>query len=193
MAVLSTIIVAVVRTTRAGEARGSHLLSPFALFQPETRDFFLQDVATFEFGGRGFTTGFNYPYPADNAQSFFSRNIGLANGMPVSVIGCTKLSGELGGLGVGRLSVVTNGTGTTKRSQVLNVGRVTLPFGESKADIIFTNGDPSGLTENTLAGADVQCRDSDFLPGKILQADVYYQRKAARERHLCRHQHLVRR
>src|SRR6185436_216934 len=51
----------------------------FALFQPETRDFFLQDVATFEFGGRGFTTGFNYPYQADNGQSFFSRNIGLAN------------------------------------------------------------------------------------------------------------------
>ena len=148
----------------------------FALFQPETRDFFLQDVATFEFGGRGFTTGFNYPYQADNGQSFFSRNIGLANGMPVSIIGGTKLSGELGGLGVGGLSVVTNGTGTTKRSQVLNVGRVTIPFGETKAGIIFTNGDPSGLTENTLAGADVQYRDSDFFPGKILQADAYYQR-----------------
>jgi len=37
----------------------------FLLFQPETRDFFLQDVATFEFGGRGFASGFNYYYPTD--------------------------------------------------------------------------------------------------------------------------------
>ena len=52
----------------------------FNLFQPETRNFFLQDAATFEFGGRGFTVGNDYTFPADNAQPFFSRNIGLANG-----------------------------------------------------------------------------------------------------------------
>ncbi len=148
----------------------------FALFQPETRNFFLQDTATFEFGGRGFTSQQNYNYPADNAQPFFSRNIGLANGLPVSIITGGKLSGEYGGLGIGALSVVTNGTGDTKRSQVLNVARITAPIGESKAGIIVTNGDPSGLSDNTVAGADFQYRDSDFLPGKILQSDVYYQR-----------------
>jgi hypothetical protein len=148
----------------------------FALFQPETREFFLQDAATFEFGGRGFTTSFNYPYPADNGQSFFSRNIGLANGLPVSIIAGTKFSGELGGLGIGALSVVTNGTGDTKRSQVLNVARITAPIGESKVGVIVTNGDPTGLSKNTVAGADFQYRDSDFLPGKILQSDFYFQR-----------------
>ena len=95
----------------------------FNLFQPETRNFFLQDAATFEFGGRGFTIGNDYTFPADNAQPFFSRNIGLANGLPVSIITGGKLSGEYGGIGIGALSVVTNGTGDTKRSQVLNVMR----------------------------------------------------------------------
>jgi hypothetical protein len=148
----------------------------FNLFQPETRNFFLQDVATFEFGGRGFTVGEDYMFQADNAQPFFSRNIGLANGLPVSIITGGKLSGEYGGIGIGALSVLTNGTGDTKRSQVLNVMRLSAPIGESKAGIVFTNGDPSGLSDNTVAGADFQYRDSNFLPGKILQSDVYYQR-----------------
>jgi hypothetical protein len=148
----------------------------FNLFQPETRNFFLQDAATFEFGGKGFTIGNDYMFPADNAQTFFSRNIGLANGLPVSIITGGKLSGEYGGIGIGALSVVTNGTGDTKRSQILNVMRLSAPIGESKAGIVFTNGDPSGRSENTVAGADFQFRDSDFFPGKILQSDVYYQR-----------------
>ncbi len=40
----------------------------FVLFQPETRDFFLQDAASFEFGGRGFVRG-------DNINRAFSRAI----------------------------------------------------------------------------------------------------------------------
>ncbi len=151
----------------------------FSLFQPETRDFFLQDVATFEFGGRGFTTGgrgAEYLYPTENGTPFFSRNMGLANGLPVSLIGGTKLSGDYAGFGVGALSVVTNGTGDTKRSQVLSVARITRPIGESKIGVIYTNGDPTGRSKNSVAGADFQFRDSDFLPGKILQSDVFYQR-----------------
>jgi hypothetical protein len=148
----------------------------FALFQPETRYFFLQDVGAFEFGGHGFSANDNYFYQPDNGRPFFSRNIGLANNLPVSIIGGTKLSGEFAGVGIGALSVVTNGTGITKRSQVLNVARVTVPIGESKAGVIVTHGDPSGLSENTVAGADFQFRDSNFLPGQILQSDFYYQR-----------------
>ena len=151
----------------------------FNLFQPETRDFFLQDAATFEFGGRGFTIGgrgSDYLFPPDNGTPFFSRNMGLANGLPVSLITGVKLSGEYAGFGIGALSVVTNGTGDTKHSQVLSVARITRPIGESKVGIIFTNGDPTGRSENSVAGADFQFRDSNFLPGKILQSDFFYQR-----------------
>jgi hypothetical protein len=51
----------------------------FNLFQPETRNFFLQDTATFEFGGRDFAATSDYNYPAENGSPFFSRNVGLAN------------------------------------------------------------------------------------------------------------------
>jgi Carbohydrate family 9 binding domain-like len=151
----------------------------FNLFQPETRDFFLQDAATFEFGGRGFTIGgrgSDYPYPPENGSPFFSRNLGLANGLPVSIITGAKLSGEYAGFDIGALSVLTNGTGDTQRSQVLSVTRITRPIGESKVGFIVTNGDPTGRSENTVAGADFQYRDSNFLPGKILQSDFFYQR-----------------
>jgi len=148
----------------------------FNLFQPETRNFFLQDANTFEFGGRNFSATMDYNYPAENGSPFFSRNLGLASGIPVSLIGGAKLSGELAGFGVGGFSVVTNGTGDTKRSQVLSIARVTRPIGESKLGFVFTDGDPTGRTKNTLAGVDFQYRDSNFLPGKILQADFYYDR-----------------
>ena len=148
----------------------------FQLFQPETRDFFLQDVATFEFGGYGFVD-------SENGRPFFSRNIGLSEGRPVAIIAGGKLSGEVGGVGIGALSAVTSGTGTNNRSQVLSVARLTAPvLEESKAGIILTNGDPTGRSENTVAGADFQYRNSDIGGGNILQTDVFYQRSFSSSR-----------
>jgi len=141
----------------------------FSLFTPETRDFFLQDVATFQFGGRAFEG-------ANNAQPFFSRNIGLVDGRPVSILGGGKLSGSIGGLGVGALSVITNETSETPR-QVLSVARVTVPIlEESNFGFVATNGDPTGLSENTLVGGDFQYRSSNLIAGKLLEADFFYVR-----------------
>jgi len=147
----------------------------FVLFQPETRDFFLQDAASFEFGGRGFVRGDNIN--RDNGRPFFSRNIGLANGRPVSITTGVKLSGEAEGISVGALSVVTDGTGTTTNRQVLSAARITAPvLAESKLGIVFTNGDPSGFSRNTVAGGDFQYLNSNFTPGKVLGTDFYYER-----------------
>ena len=147
----------------------------FSLFTPETRDFFLQDVAAFEFGGRSFGRSVT-DRESNNGRPFFSRNIGLANGIPVSLIIGDKLSGQFAGFDVGALSVLTDDT-PTSGGQVLSVVRVTRPiFGESKIGFIFTNGNPTGLTDNTVAGVDFQYRNSDFLGGKVIQADAYYQR-----------------
>ena len=147
----------------------------FSLFTPETRDFFLQDVSAFEFGGRNFGRNVN-DRTSNNGRPFFSRNIGLSRGVPVSLIVGDKVSGQYGGFDVGALSVLTDRT-PTSGGQVLSVARVTHPiFAESKAGFIVTNGDPTGLTQNTVAGLDLQYRDSNFLPGKILQSDIYYQK-----------------
>ena len=151
----------------------------FSLFIPESRDFFLQDAPSFEFGGLGFLTAPN-SYNAPNAQPFFSRNIGLINGIPVTILAGGKLSGDYDELGIGALSVRTNAKGPTP-AQTLSVLRTTVPvLAESKLGIIVTNGDPTGLTRNTLAGADFQYRASHLGGGKdILQSDLYYERSSS--------------
>ena len=142
----------------------------FSLFFDETRDFFLQDAAAFEFGG------YNFINNSNNARPFFSRNIGVASGRLVSILGGGKLSGEFAGFGIGALSVVTADQGTAPQ-QVLSTLRVTRPvFAESKIGMIVTNGDPTGETDNTVLGADFQYRNSDFLGVMIAQADLYYER-----------------
>jgi hypothetical protein len=142
----------------------------FSLFFDETRDFFLQDAAAFEFGG------YNFINNSNNARPFFSRNIGLVSGRPVSILGGGKLSGEYAGFGIGALSVVTADQGTAPQ-QVLSTVRVTRPlFAESKFGMIVTNGDPTGETNNTVLGADIQYRNSDFLGVMVAQADLFYER-----------------
>src|SRR5690348_13349892 len=79
----------------------------FGLFFPETRDFFLQDAAAFEFGGL-------LLHDDPNGRPFFSRNVGLINGShPVDLLAGVKLSGNYEGFDIGALSVRTNGTRTT--------------------------------------------------------------------------------
>ena len=150
--------------------------SRFSLFTPETRDFFLQDVAAFEFGGRSFGRN-SQDRVSNNGRPFFSRNIGLVRGRPVSLIVGDKLSGEFAGFNIGALSVLTDETPTGEGGQILSIARVTRPiFAESKFGFILTNGDPTGLTTNTVAGLDFQYRNSTFLGDKVLQADAYYMR-----------------
>src|SRR5205085_2736044 len=147
----------------------------FSLFTPETRTFFLQDVAAFEFGGRNFARN-SQDKSSNNARPFFSRNIGLSSGTPVSLRVGDKLSGQYGGFDIGALSVLTDNT-PTSGGQVLSVVRVTHPIlAESKFGFIFTNGDPTGRTSNTVAGVDFQYLNSDFVDGKIFHADTYYLR-----------------
>jgi hypothetical protein len=145
----------------------------FSLFVPETRDFFLQDAGSFLFGGRNFAGG---ERDVNNGRPFFSRNIGLAGGTPVSLIAGGKLSGEHGDWGVGGLSVLTDDTPTSD-GQILSALRLTRAFGESRLGAIVTHGDPTGLTTNTVAGVDFQFRNSNFGgDDQILNADVFYQR-----------------
>lgn len=146
----------------------------FSLFYPETRAFFLQDAGAFEFGGRSFRRS-NFDRFNTNAQPFFSRNLGLVSGRPVSLIGGGKLSGEYGGIGIGALSVLTDRT-QDRPGQVLSVARLTAPvFSQSRGGFIFTNGDPTGNTRNSVVGGDFQYRD-DTTFGGTFQADAYYER-----------------
>jgi hypothetical protein len=150
----------------------------FSLFTPETRDFFLQDVAAFEFGGRNFARN-SQDRGNNNGRPFFSRNIGLSSGTPVSLVVGDKLSGSYGGFDIGALTVLTDKTPTSP-GQVLSVARVTHPvFSESRVGFVFTNGDPTGLSRNTVAGLDFEYLDSNFLGPNIFQADAYYEHSSS--------------
>jgi len=94
----------------------------------------------------------------------------------VSIIGGGKISGEYAGFAVGGLSVYTDRTETAP-GQLLSAFRVTRPVLEqSRLGFIFTNGDPTGQTRNTVAGADFQYRNSNLFGDKTVLADVFYQR-----------------
>jgi hypothetical protein len=148
----------------------------FSLFTPETRDFFLQDVAAFEFGGLAFGRS-SQDRESNNGRPFFSRNIGLVQGRQISLPVGDKLSGRIAGFDVGTFSVLTDRTPTGEKGQILSVARATHPvLGESKFGFVVTNGDPTGLTDNTVAGADFQYRNSTLFGNKVLQADMSYMR-----------------
>lgn len=140
----------------------------FDLFFPETRDFFLQDAAVFEFGGRAFLD-------AQNGMPFFSRNIGIVNGRPVDIIAGAKVSGKLGPANIGALATRTGHSGPIE-GQYLYAFRASVPvLAESKAGIIFTHGDPAGDETNTVAGADFQYKNTTSWEGTF-SADLAYQR-----------------
>jgi hypothetical protein len=141
----------------------------FGLFFPETRDFFLQDAAVFEFGGNNLAEQVN-------GRPFFSRNIGLVEGVPVDIVAGGKVSGQLGSLGIGGLIVAAEGTDQYD-GQILSAARITQPvLGQSELGIVFTNGDPTGLTENTVGGVDFQYRNSTWFNGDTVKADFFYER-----------------
>jgi hypothetical protein len=140
----------------------------FDLFFPETRDFFLQDAASFEFGGRVFRDNVN-------GLPFFSRNIGIVEGTPVDLVAGAKASGKVGRFNVGALAVKTGAAGAYD-GQYLAAGRASVSLlAESKAGVVFTHGDPTGVFTNTLAGADFQYKNSTRWPG-TLYADFTYLR-----------------
>lgn len=148
----------------------------FSLFTPEVRPFFLQDAASFAFGGLAFTPDGARPVASPNGQPFFSRNLGLIGGFPVSIIGGGKLSGEFARLRIGALSVRTDdGQGVPGRW--LSVARVATPvLASSTLGAIVTHGDPRGAGEPTLVGTDFQYLNTNLGHGKRLVADTFFER-----------------
>lgn len=139
----------------------------FDIFFPETRDFFLQDAASFEYGGRIFLD------ENVNGLPFFSRNIGIVEGRPVDLIAGAKVSGKLGPADLGVLTVRT-GDDSVYDGQYLSAARASFNvLDESKAGVVFTHGDPTGLANNTVAGADFQYKNSTRFDGTLFTDVVY--------------------
>ncbi len=149
-------------------------LSRFSLFFPEKRDFFLQDVDIFSFGGRGGGGGgFGNN---QNGIPFYSRRIGLSSaGQPVDIDAGVKLTGRVGQFSVGALAV-QQGESANLDAQNVFVGRAAANvLGESSVGVIFTSGNPTGVLDNNLVGTDFRYQNTRFSETHTLRGDAYYQ------------------
>ncbi len=78
-------------------------LTRFSLFFPEKRQFFLEGAGLFDFGIP--RTSFNAPPPL---LLFYSRRIGIEEGHAIPILAGGKITGKVGGFGVGLLNVLTD-------------------------------------------------------------------------------------
>jgi len=141
-------------------------LTRFDLFFPEKREFFLQDAGIFEFGGI-----------TKNGRPFFSRRIGLdADGMAVPIRWGAKVTGRVGPWSIGFLDAQTDEYWDLDNSNLLvtRVSRNVLD--QSTVGMILTRGDPISEKENWLVGTDFNFRTTDFLAGRVLAANAWFQR-----------------
>lgn len=140
-------------------------LSRFSLFFPEKRDFFLQDLDIFSFGGLN-----------QNGIPFYSRRIGLSrSGNPVDIDAGVKLTGRVGRWNVGGLAV-NQGEFDSLDSQNVFVGRAAANvLSESSVGVILTHGDPTSETDNTVAGMDFRYQNTRFSDSHSLRGNFWYQ------------------
>ncbi len=146
-------------------------LDRFALFFPETRDFFLQDAGIFDFAGLGESFG---PTAADvwnpNGMPFFTRKLGIApGGEIVDIRGGAKVTGRVGRLNFGVLDVQMEDPGGIGHKN-LSVGRAKWNVGaESLIGVIATHGDPDSPSSSSTFGTDFRLRTSQFRDGQIVE------------------------
>jgi hypothetical protein len=133
-------------------------LTRFPLFFPEKRMFFLEGSEVFSFSS------------SVSFTPFFSRRVGLYEGLQVPVNFGAKLYGKIGNTNLAVLDVQTgafeDSLGNPVSGQNLLAARVTQNiFDQSRVGLIFTNGSPTG-GRNSLAGFDFNYSSSKFLGNK---------------------------
>jgi hypothetical protein len=147
-------------------------LTRFPLFFPEKRGFFLEGANQYTFGlGLG-----------QQFVPFFSRNVGLLDGVQIPLDGGIKLNGRVGRWNVAFLDVQTRDT-TVPPQVVSDLGlpsnvvsgtnllasRFSYDFNNNlRVGTLVTHGDPEALRQNTLAGIDAVWRTSKFRGDKNL-------------------------
>ncbi|HEV8200434.1 MAG TPA: DUF5916 domain-containing protein [Candidatus Polarisedimenticolia bacterium] len=131
-------------------------LTRFPLFFPEKRYFFVEGANQFVFG-----LGLNSDF-----VPFFSRRVGLFEGERVPIDYGAKIIGRQGKWGIGVLDVKT-GDIPSAPSTNLFAGRVTYDVDRHlRIGAIGTRGDPDGVSDNWLGGADAVWQTSELFGDK---------------------------
>ncbi|MBY0494970.1 MAG: carbohydrate binding family 9 domain-containing protein [Cyanobacteria bacterium] len=86
-------------------------LTRFNLFLPEKREFFLEGRGLFDFGRGGSSSGGNFGGggSSDTPYLFYTRRIGLNRGRVVPIDAGGRLTGKIGGFGVGVMNIRSGG------------------------------------------------------------------------------------
>jgi hypothetical protein len=139
-------------------------LTRFPLFFPEKRSFFLEGGDIYDFGiGLG-----------SDIIPFFSRKIGLYKGIQVPIVAGGKLNGKVGNTNFGALYVHTDKVDTLVPKADMGVVRIKQNiFEQSNVGIIATAGDPTGIKNSWLLGADFTYQISDLFGDKNFLAGVW--------------------
>jgi hypothetical protein len=139
-------------------------LTRFPLFFPEKRTFFLEGSDLFDFGlGLGSSSGGGDFIP------FFTRRIGLLDSREVPIDAGLKVNGRQGGTAFGALIVRTAELDTLSTAQTMGVLRIRQNvLRESSVGVIATAGDPLGMEQSWLTGADLTLQTSHFRGDKNL-------------------------
>ena len=144
-------------------------LTRFSLFFPEKREFFLENQATFAFGGVAVNGG------GDAPVLFYSRRIGLNRERTVPIVAGGRLSGRIGRYSIGVLNMQTDDVPQTLTPStnfgVLRVKRDV--FERSSVGLMFTNRSASagGRGANRAYGV-----DGTFAFLENLQINTYWAR-----------------
>ena len=139
----------------------------FPLFFPEKRTFFLEGKDIFEFG----------PNLGEDMIPFFSRRIGLLEGMTVPLRAGAKLNGRAAETNFGALITRTGRVDTLAPATTLGAVRLRQNvLHESSIGAIATFGDPVGRRGSWTAGGDAVYHTSRFRGDKSLTAGLWFAR-----------------
>ncbi len=152
-------------------------LTRFSLFFPEKRQFFLEGAGLFDFGIP--RSSFNAPPPL---LLFYSRRIGIEEGHAIPILGGGKVTGKVGGFGVGLLNVLTNkyAADATENLDAVDVDRINYSVLRIKRDL-FT-GSSLGViainkqdfdAHNRATGVDFIYRPTDRMNFRGLWARTF--------------------
>jgi hypothetical protein len=149
-------------------------LTPFPLFFPEKRTFFLEGTGVFDVAGLAGVT---------DLIPFFTRRIGIhgnedIGGGEVPIGAGAKVVGRQSDYNIGVLDVETRDLpDASLRRQNLFAARVSRNlFEQSWVGAIVTNGNPDGTGDNNLLGADARFATSKFRGDKNLSLDLFIER-----------------
>jgi hypothetical protein len=142
----------------------------FPLFFPEKRSFFLEGSNLLSFG---YNLGSNFvPY--------YSRTIGLVDGVPVPLEEGAKFLGQSESGSLAFLDAHTGEVAGVAQATDLFVGRGSYNVDPHlQVGALVTHGDPTGAGADSFMGADAVWKTADFADGKNLNLSAWGGRSSA--------------